>query len=471
MALKGSAVIELTNVKTGEKERYVEQNMVTNAISELYKAIGNMKSPAGLTNATDDEYPFRALLGGLVLWDRRISEEASIITKPHGVNMVGCACYNQTNTTTSPCRGSYNATESYFTNSSTEKSMKFVYDFATNQANGTIECLSLTSWLGGWNGFGGDESYVDPCNVSFGSFNYDYFGLLGTNSYCWFAGTSTTINNTLYVDPDEDVFYKINSVSIDAVTIGKYRANLHQRSLFNSMYWRHDLIESIKINLPETLSGANTYIYNYDSVHDVGYIIVSPSAATIAASSSFYVIELDMNTLTATVHTVTNLVGSALTMENQYMVCYGGYIICVPNNSYYVRRISIADSSLTSTDLGLGYYYDYNSNYFRFMFLMGGMLYVRASNGSSNNYRVVMYDPVAAVCRTTGSRGQPTNYRNCRLLIPIKNRPLFYYYPYTTTYGYLIQDFHYLATINNLSRPIEKTSDKTMKITYTIQEV
>ena len=30
---------------------------------------------------------------------------------------------------------------------------------------------------------------------------------------------------------------------------------------------------------------------------------------------------------------------------------------------------------------------------------------------------------------------------------------------------------NYIATINNLSRTIEKTSDKTMKITYTIQEV
>jgi len=28
----------------------------------------------------------------------------------------------------------------------------------------------------------------------------------------------------------------------------------------------------------------------------------------------------------------------------------------------------------------------------------------------------------------------------------------------------------YLATINNLSEPVTKTADKTMKITYTIEE-
>jgi hypothetical protein len=35
--------------------------------------------------------------------------------------------------------------------------------------------------------------------------------------------------------------------------------------------------------------------------------------------------------------------------------------------------------------------------------------------------------------------------------------------------GYFIL-LHYLATINNLSEPVTKTADKTMKVTYIIQE-
>ena len=34
----------------------------------------------------------------------------------------------------------------------------------------------------------------------------------------------------------------------------------------------------------------------------------------------------------------------------------------------------------------------------------------------------------------------------------------------------MIPDFRYLATINNLSTPVVKTSNKTMKITYTLTE-
>ena len=35
----------------------------------------------------------------------------------------------------------------------------------------------------------------------------------------------------------------------------------------------------------------------------------------------------------------------------------------------------------------------------------------------------------------------------------------------------ITKDVRYLATINNLSEPVVKTSSKTMKVTYTITEV
>ena len=38
-----------------------------------------------------------------------------------------------------------------------------------------------------------------------------------------------------------------------------------------------------------------------------------------------------------------------------------------------------------------------------------------------------------------------------------------------TTIGFIML-LNYLATINNLPEPVTKTSDKTMKVTYIIQE-
>lgn len=43
-------------------------------------------------------------------------------------------------------------------------------------------------------------------------------------------------------------------------------------------------------------------------------------------------------------------------------------------------------------------------------------------------------------------------------------------YNYATLYGRILLDAPYLATINNLSTPVQKTADKTMKITYILRE-
>jgi hypothetical protein len=54
MALKGKTEIELTNVKTGEKEYYVEENMFTDALTKLYQPIGDLRMPSyGINNLSD----------------------------------------------------------------------------------------------------------------------------------------------------------------------------------------------------------------------------------------------------------------------------------------------------------------------------------------------------------------------------------------------------------------------------------
>lgn len=56
-------------------------------------------------------------------------------------------------------------------------------------------------------------------------------------------------------------------------------------------------------------------------------------------------------------------------------------------------------------------------------------------------------------------------------LTPVRNEPLLYFADYGTwsTAGWYMM-CNYLATINNLDTPVTKTADKTMKITYILQE-
>lgn len=474
MALKGSAVIELTNVKTGETERYEEHNLVTKALEYLHTPIGNLKSPCACTILAEPVYD--SLLGGILLLDSALEEDDSVVTLPTNVEVVGCACFGQTNTTTSPKRGSYNESESYLTASSVERSMKFVYDFATNQANGNINCISLTNWKSGWNGFGGNGDCDDNIPSSGGKYGC-YLGSRATSRY-WFSN-STNMANLLLIDPEEDVFYHVSSLTTTSVTIAKRRANIFQKSVFMDMYGSHDLVESIQIALPTSLTGTNTYRCSYDTRNDVAYIMVSPSATTIAKSGTFHVIEVDLNARTAMVYTRTNPLSKAMDFNSYNVTCFDGNFYFADSGDQYVRKIPLDGSAYKSIYLGGKYLYNTGSCYY-FCF-MNDRLYVPVSYNQSKNYTDVgIINPDTNEFDITGDVYGPADLSSgIGKCVPIKGNPLLFYYytsssysnSTTSTNGAVWMDTHYLATINNLSRTIEKTSDKTMKITYTIQEV
>jgi hypothetical protein len=464
MALKGTTLIELTNVKTGEVERYEEHNLVTKALEYLHQPIGALKSPTALTTgSTSYEPAYAPLLGGLVLWDNTIEEQDTTVTQPHGVKAIGCAAYGQVNTTASPRRGSYNEAESVLATGSSGRSMKFVYDFTTSQANGTIKCVSLTNWESGWNGFGGNEKNVDNQGARYG-YN-DAFGLSSSTSFMFSSDGSYTAKLFL-IDADADVFYEIQALTTSSLTIAKRRANINQKSVFTNQYTAHDLVESIRVNLPVTLSGASSYACNYEPKSNLLYVVVNPTSSHIAASGKFYAITVDMATFEATVYTLTNTLGTTLYFDRSFIVCSDRCVHYAYDGQYYIRSISLADSTYSSTRIGGRLIYGDR------VFLANEMIYFHVRrDGSSVLGGVAMFDPVTKVYEFLGDTGRPQDlYSGSCSPVPILGHPLHYYYFYVNT-GYLLLNTKYLATINNLSRPVEKTSDKTMKITYTIQEV
>lgn len=141
--IKGKAVIELKNVETGEVERYEEENLVTHALDYI---IDNEMS----INAAPMDYCLSVagkLLGGLMMFDGTLDEDADNIYFPTDIHIVGYAG-RQVNTTDSH-RGSLNSSETKrLTNG-----FQSVWDFGTNQANGQIKSLALTSAYGGQNPF------------------------------------------------------------------------------------------------------------------------------------------------------------------------------------------------------------------------------------------------------------------------------------------------------------------------------
>ena len=113
--MRGETTIQLFDAKTGEKVlEKKEKNLVTNALSKLLSPknewlYGNSQTNilGSLLNATP--FPTRAL-GGVLLFDQDIPENASTILPPAGVNNVAYAGgeYAASN----ELRGTYNTNES-----------------------------------------------------------------------------------------------------------------------------------------------------------------------------------------------------------------------------------------------------------------------------------------------------------------------------------------------------------------------
>jgi hypothetical protein len=246
---------------------------------------------------------------------------------------------------------------------------------------------------------------------------------------------------------------------------------LHTHSIFSNPFTSHSYT-TITIDLPETLSGTNTYIVNWDEKNDKCYIVVSPSASSIATNSTYHVVEFSTNTWTdPVVHTLTNGTGATLYVSKDYMTTYDGYVYhCYKSNSY-LYRINVEDGTYTRHSYTSGSYYNSST----YPDEIGGMIYYYTGDYYSSTYYPVtsFFDPQLEKVYTTGIARRPIGG------VRIKGHPLqrIHYtsstssnttYYYTLLYNYY---FPYIATINNLSREIEKTNEKTMKITYTVTQV
>ena len=203
MKLKGHTTIELTDVNTGKKEVHEDDNLITNAISEILGYHGScfLCSSYDVFGSNDITYfsPLLKLTGGLLLFDSAIEENPATLRAPAGVSLVGCASgisYNGANT----MAGSYNKEES----GKVDNGYKHVWDFGTSQANGQIACACLTTCAGG--------------KITPGSFPF-------SNDYMFKVGASSDIScETLFTSSKGQKFLTkcYGQSSIDDYTIDSY---------------------------------------------------------------------------------------------------------------------------------------------------------------------------------------------------------------------------------------------------------
>ena len=114
--LIGKSVIELTDVHTGQVEKYEDSNLVTEAVRDVLNAniMGVLYDSTAFNNANGENWMLplnKNIMGGILLYQNEIEEREDNIYAPLTNPLIGYAS-DDANNTTDIRRGSRNLTES-----------------------------------------------------------------------------------------------------------------------------------------------------------------------------------------------------------------------------------------------------------------------------------------------------------------------------------------------------------------------
>ena len=476
MGIKGKTTFELTDVNTSKVEVIEDSNMITNGLQEFLRTYGYFGCDILNTDTIRNSSLWVNLLGGLFLFDTALDEDVNNTFMPAGVKMIGNGSKDISNSGAVTELGSYNTTESGL---QSDGSIKFVYDFSTAQANGTIACACLTSRIGGYMGMGNDSARYYSDNYDLRTFWSDSYH----ECISGIDGAGNDVSHILYPVYSENAIYFTNPYNINysssyasqhwsvtkKIQILKVRAGFTGVSIKNSKYLKQ-VIATYDVDIPQDIldyMGTSTnYIFiSRDSEMNV-YIIFSKSSYEQLSSGAFcWIMKIDKN-MKATAYKFTNNTGITLYIELSRITFDGDYLWMYAYNSpYYLYGIKYSDSTQI-IETGVSKDGKYN------LYTVEKNLIGIYDKPYANLYCApTVYDVVNRTHRQVNGR----MYSNSCMLIPFPDKKgVYLYVDYSSRSSTdpcnlkVMKDPRYLATINNLTEPVVKTSSKTMKVTYTL---
>lgn len=477
--MKGHAKIELIEVATGKKKVVEHDNMLTKAISEYVKPI----ALTGYTPLLDckTKGQFNVLFGGLFLFDGAIEENADITYPPKGVHCTGRGSnisYGGEDTNL----GSFNSNESGFDENG---NYKMVWDFNTSQANGTIAALSLTSLLGGRSGLG-SPAYDSAINSSTAqtlySTDYGFYQKVKdatiSDKIAFAIGDCLYFllyYNVYYSSSEADLYMKNSGtlsflkvkMPVDNIVFSNNKSNEPMR------YERVDI--SIPSKIMNQITDNNGIIGGICLDGRYMYVMLTTAHKYIAKNEEINLLKIDtQNNFSAEcvsfINTTNEVLFRSYLSSNNKIPDYGGewfvadgYYICINQDRDKLYRIKIADSTdVAAIDMSLAKGWDKNTQK-RFV---GKITDAHVLLKNYGNSYIIDLDEWTCKCSLFNSFG--TEYLTTvtadksKFIISMRNG----YSPMLV----IVQNPFYIATINNLSEPVTKTSAHTMKVTYTLSE-
>lgn len=495
MALKGTATIELTNAD-GSKEIIKHDNMITNALSDMCLSLRGETAAILKMTSLGDNYA-QTMFGGLLLFDEELNSDPNDYQIPTA-KITGYASQDAY-AGLDLSRGSFNQSEGGV---QADGSYKFVWDFSTSQANGTIKSLGLCPNVMGKIGATDtvvsseikDFYFVESPQKPFDSNGWLLNDSGSTNGLSnWSFNIVAIVGDIAYAVDYYNLFYNSSSdysgrsILRNGGILKLYRFKLGATIInLADTVARARYIDCIDVQLPTSFigtlyqsSGNHTIACNFNQEESKLIVFPCALASNVAVNGTIQYLDIDLvNNMQITTHTFTN---------NTADVIKGHYGRgCIGNNDIYYYFYPTKDYILVAS--GTGDYdkkmYIVNSNdntYIKPVTYAGSDLIVESITPIFINKNTVVVKTVlntgqygwhTMIIDLTTGIAKHTNAANFteRGNISIGNKALFIKMGPYLTYYVTINPF-ILTTKNNLDAPVQKTASQTMKITYTLSEV
>lgn len=520
--MKGQTVIELTDVKSGEVTKIEDSNFLTSAIQELC-------NPTFKTHDTLEAISFReegvcsleALTRGLMLFDDVLEENTNIYFPPSSVGMVGHAGTG-TYLGSDATMGSFNVSQSTL-NSPTEKS--YVWDFTAEQANGIIKSVCLTSQTGGHIG-NGTLTPPEKADASLKSFSNIIKSKLVVQ-YPEEVYLYTRLPVYISLRGDYLLQIDLSKISTGELLFNKTFFDSKRIDLFNTFAPINSIDDSRRGTsyighkysrtevITKTIPSDFTLGVNFGMAQDGRYLYFTSGASQQESSESnawgpgneLKLLKIDLEALTFEVLSVVNTTGRAISIRvpytalssagntfavaDSYMFVKGWvnssgktelYAINLRNNTD-VKQITDAEGrtqvigSTSQSSFPLPFIMNMSGK----VCFLDTTARVHLSDTqsllccvSTKDFKVAyMNTPISSVF-SQGPLIQQSNYE--ANIIPT-DIPLYFgsdkrsaYSLSATSTIHLCVVPNYLATVNNLTTPVEKTPAQTMRITYKLMK-
>ena len=436
--IKGHTEIQL--YKDGKMVQNThDDNMLTNALANYFKNYGMVNPNAFSSDIYNDM--ITTLLGGILLLDTALPEQASLTHVPGGVLMVGNGAYGESNGSAQgdPTEmGSFNGSQSGWADAN-KTQFRMVWDFTTEQSNGTIACACLTSRAHGFIGEGNATSKISRSK----SYQCLWYGQ---------AVRAHTSHTKLYIDAS-DTIYTFSGVSNDH-EISIYR----QRKVLSSVDLRSTFDAGDSVAWKTFDLGSNAQSVGQNEIYYMG------SDATnlylyYNSGGNLLIITIPKTFSTATLRVIpySSIPVPASSHGNYTWMTDGDYIYAFYNWTGVRFDFTTLNSDPITYDAAITNYYGPVSC---------------CDDGGKIRFSEAIYDKtlnrmLKCNCSTSNDVMNTAKYANFEhpykegLYIDSGNDR-------TSYYPDARRRNDYIASINNLSTPVTKDNTQTMKVIYTL---